>query len=379
MNRYFSSGPSVHMRVTGALIANDGTHRNGVAFPLFPLGPLRTARYMMINFHFQVMPSNVQSLPQQNNSYVLMSFARTSGCVLYLTFQGHIGIRCYRTGVELVSGQVLTWPTGTFSLLDGRPHKVSLLYSTRGGDEIRVTVDGMVVLSLTAPLSTAIGSISRSINFFNDPYFWQYGRLPAALSRVSILGSDSLSSLTSQATNLLFNVQPMPGSLSNLARVAGLSTKWTRCVFARRVGVPVVYESMTCRLTAVDASNNVVTVPMDVFSLGCSRPMCEIFFPAGQSSVANQFTFVYKPSFPTTFTSEDVGDPALWMDMAFVTDGFKQITVGFGIRYARSGSARLEVAVEYADTARYVAVQSCCGTIANRVCNRDDDLQNDTF
>eukprot|EP00455_Lapot_gusevi_P036159 TRINITY_DN4014_c0_g1_i3.p1 TRINITY_DN4014_c0_g1~~TRINITY_DN4014_c0_g1_i3.p1 ORF type:complete len:174 (-),score=30.78 TRINITY_DN4014_c0_g1_i3:49-570(-) len=172
----------------------------------------------------------------------------------------------------------------------------------------------------------------------------------------------------------------MPGNINNLARVANLRTKWSRCVFARRIGVPVIYESMTCRLTAVDASNNPIAVPMDVFSLGCSRPMCEIFFPDGQSSVAaNQFTFVYKPSFPTTFVSEDVGDPALWMDMAFVTDGFKQITVGFGIRYERNGPAFFEMETAQADVVSYVAVESCCSTIGVLVSNMDNGLENEVF
>eukprot|EP00455_Lapot_gusevi_P041228 TRINITY_DN4758_c0_g1_i2.p1 TRINITY_DN4758_c0_g1~~TRINITY_DN4758_c0_g1_i2.p1 ORF type:complete len:484 (-),score=56.36 TRINITY_DN4758_c0_g1_i2:81-1532(-) len=387
IRRFTYTGLGSQMLPSGELVANLDDQRGGIAFPLQQSGPLRNPGYIYIEFYFRAFPS-VLSNWKQDNPYMLMSFARTSGCVLYVTFLGHLGIRCYKDGYEMGSDQVQDWPSTSpsstsYSLLDGQLHKVAVLYTNQALNKTLVFVDGVQVLSVDVKATSDLKSISSAATFFSDPYFWQYSRLPGSLHRVSILTAPTLSILIAQAKTLLFSVPSLgTGSFKN---VAGIRTQWTQCVFTRRTGYPMIYESMNCSLIPVDPNNNRITVPIDVFSLGCSRPRCQIYFAPGQNQLQNSYKFVYKPNFPTYFVSEDVGNPSLWMDMAFVTDGLKTLTVGFGVRYQQTDRVYLEVEnsdsleVANSDTYGYQCVQGCCSTIDRKTTNQDDGLKGEVF
>eukprot|EP00455_Lapot_gusevi_P037875 TRINITY_DN4248_c0_g1_i7.p1 TRINITY_DN4248_c0_g1~~TRINITY_DN4248_c0_g1_i7.p1 ORF type:complete len:1002 (+),score=199.18 TRINITY_DN4248_c0_g1_i7:78-3083(+) len=347
--RFAFTGLGSRLTPWGDLVANLDNQSGGIAFPLqLP----NNVNSFLIDFYFSVVSSSLDG-SKQGSGYMLMSFVGTSGCVLYVTFAGGLGIRCYREDA-VGSAQVKYWPSPAFSLLDGKTHQVALLYTTQASQNISVFVDGRKVLSITAHDDSDMDNIASAASFFYDPSLWQYTPLPGALQRVSIFTGSSISSLTTQATTLALNVSRLPGDINQLTRVGNIQTRWTNCVFARRVDYPL-YDSMSCTLTAVDGNNNNITLPMDVFSLGCSRPHCQIYFAPGQSQLQSSYTLVYKPNFPGTFMSEDVGNPDTFTDKAFVTDGFRVYTTEFDLKYNKPNS-NLEVGV--AINTQYTAVES---------------------
>eukprot|EP00455_Lapot_gusevi_P038151 TRINITY_DN4274_c0_g1_i5.p1 TRINITY_DN4274_c0_g1~~TRINITY_DN4274_c0_g1_i5.p1 ORF type:complete len:127 (+),score=23.70 TRINITY_DN4274_c0_g1_i5:124-504(+) len=112
---------------------------------------------------------------------------------------------------------------------------------------------------------------------------------------------------------------------------------------------------------------------MDVFALGCSRPHCTIGFLPGQPAFGSAFKFMYRPNYPTNFTSENVGDPDLFQDPAQITDGFRTLTLSIGLKYSpdsvtlpttlRTRNRVGNNLVEFTDFVGYWCRQSCCVTL----------------
>eukprot|EP00455_Lapot_gusevi_P006394 TRINITY_DN1273_c0_g1_i5.p1 TRINITY_DN1273_c0_g1~~TRINITY_DN1273_c0_g1_i5.p1 ORF type:complete len:236 (-),score=69.94 TRINITY_DN1273_c0_g1_i5:138-845(-) len=98
-------------------------------------------------------------------------------------------------------------------------------------------------------------------------------------------------------------------------------------------------------------------VPQDVFSLSCSRPMCQIDFEPNQYPIHYEYYIRFQPNYPRSFTSEDVGDPGRFVDITLLTEGISVQKASFNVRYAPDAfNGYLELGV--ADNVKYVALES---------------------
>eukprot|EP00455_Lapot_gusevi_P052263 TRINITY_DN7938_c0_g1_i1.p1 TRINITY_DN7938_c0_g1~~TRINITY_DN7938_c0_g1_i1.p1 ORF type:complete len:121 (-),score=24.41 TRINITY_DN7938_c0_g1_i1:81-443(-) len=117
-----------------------------------------------------------------------------------------------------------------------------------------------------------------------------------------------------------------------------------------------------------------------MFTLGCSRPQCEIFFseqqPAGFEA-QNRFVFEYHPHYPAKFVSENVGDPPRFGDQALITDGFTTGQMSFDIQFqsaqVSAHNSKLEMAAQVSDVMRYRLKEACCSRVFRCRDNDDDD------
>eukprot|EP00455_Lapot_gusevi_P039168 TRINITY_DN4388_c0_g2_i1.p1 TRINITY_DN4388_c0_g2~~TRINITY_DN4388_c0_g2_i1.p1 ORF type:complete len:339 (+),score=62.13 TRINITY_DN4388_c0_g2_i1:124-1140(+) len=292
------------------------------------------------------------------NSYMLMSFARSSGCVVYVTSRGSPGLKCYYASQVVLSAQLSKWPG---NLLDGRFHKVSLVFTTTTSSPVQLFIDGVSVISLTNPVTWWFGNTASAFRLFYDPFHWEYLPFPASLLRSSLQATNDITLLVQAAAkiNVPGWIKPMaPLLASQLALVSSqIQTEWRNCVV--RNGTGPLYQGLECTLvTKIGVTKTNVSI--DTFSLACSRPFCRISFLPNQPLIGNSFRFLYQPNYPTQFVSENVGRPALFQDPAFVTDGFKTRIISFGVQYS-PGSSFVETGLR--DPSNYVAVQSCCVSI----------------
>eukprot|EP00455_Lapot_gusevi_P040816 TRINITY_DN465_c0_g1_i3.p1 TRINITY_DN465_c0_g1~~TRINITY_DN465_c0_g1_i3.p1 ORF type:complete len:983 (+),score=211.09 TRINITY_DN465_c0_g1_i3:91-2949(+) len=367
-NLFSPVGRGVQLRPSGELVANTRYgSRGGISLPLDNLDLISSSRYLLADVYFRAQTKVIERR-HSSHSFMLMSFGRASGCVVYITFKGRIGFKCYVQGKAKMRARVLNWPSASFSLLDGNLHKVSLIYSPHKSDKIALYVDGVQVLTETA-VTASIYGFSRYFTMFYDEFFWQYHPLPAILYRASVTVSSSWSDITNHAARLVLRkVASLPGSISSLQQVGRLTTEWRNCTF-KKAADNILFESMTCTLVPVQGGVP-VAIPIDVFSLGCSRPHCDIRF-VNATTLASAYQFIYKPMFPKQFMSEIVGNPSLFIDPSFLTDGFKTRVVSFGLRY-KTDRALLEV--DKTDQCQYMSVQSCCATVIELGANAQDEI-----
>eukprot|EP00455_Lapot_gusevi_P005545 TRINITY_DN1237_c0_g1_i11.p1 TRINITY_DN1237_c0_g1~~TRINITY_DN1237_c0_g1_i11.p1 ORF type:complete len:508 (+),score=125.41 TRINITY_DN1237_c0_g1_i11:388-1911(+) len=361
-SRRFRAIGNLDTRPNGALAANfKPSSGNGILLPL-ERDDFAQYNWILIDVYFRALQDLIK-----NNSYVLWSFARGSGCVVYVTYTGMPGLKCYTAGSESISTQV---QSASVNLLDGNLHKVSLVVSRAPHPlEAYLYVDGAQVFqgSTTRPFS--ITNSAQSINIFYDAYFWQYRPLPALLVRASVLASQGLAEISAVAKRLAFT-EIKPWSLTNKFKlVPKLTTEWRHCQ-----ALPKVNElPQGLRCTLVPKVNGKVTaVPIDIFSLSCSRPRCSISFDSRPTTPSTSFVFTYKPNFPETFDSENVGSPPLFQDPSFISDGFSTNIASFGLEYvpeeASPDESKLEIGVHagVGDVMRYRALQSCCAGVFGR-------------
>eukprot|EP00455_Lapot_gusevi_P002005 TRINITY_DN10775_c0_g2_i9.p1 TRINITY_DN10775_c0_g2~~TRINITY_DN10775_c0_g2_i9.p1 ORF type:complete len:227 (-),score=46.94 TRINITY_DN10775_c0_g2_i9:56-736(-) len=149
------------------------------------------------------------------------------------------------------------------------------------------------------------------------------------------------------------SVQPLPH----------ITTEWENCT---SIIDPDTRLATALRCHLVPTSS--IPLSPDVFRLGCSRPRCRIFFlPDQPYDNQNRFVFQYEPRYPAQFTSEDVGNPDLFPDQAWITDGFSAGRVAFDIQYTpESQSAMSTNMLEIGDVLQYAMVQSCCSRVLQR-------------
>eukprot|EP00455_Lapot_gusevi_P041894 TRINITY_DN4907_c0_g2_i6.p1 TRINITY_DN4907_c0_g2~~TRINITY_DN4907_c0_g2_i6.p1 ORF type:complete len:120 (-),score=36.21 TRINITY_DN4907_c0_g2_i6:38-358(-) len=106
--------------------------------------------------------------------------------------------------------------------------------------------------------------------------------------------------------------------------------------------------------------------------------------------MGQQYRFMYRPNYPEGFVSENVGDPALFQDPARLTDGFKTVTVSFGLKYSpvgtgnqltqdnnNDGTTLLEVGLT--DIISYRCVQNCCVSIGDILANEFNSWGSEFF
>eukprot|EP00455_Lapot_gusevi_P054905 TRINITY_DN8882_c0_g1_i5.p1 TRINITY_DN8882_c0_g1~~TRINITY_DN8882_c0_g1_i5.p1 ORF type:complete len:481 (+),score=110.26 TRINITY_DN8882_c0_g1_i5:107-1549(+) len=386
-----------------------------------------------------------------NQSYFLFSFRRHTGCDVYITSAGHLGMNCYTP--QMHSCQI-RFRDG-FSLLDGRFHSVALMYSTSSAIPSRFYVDYQMVGECAMP-SWNMAHANNKISFFHDTLFWGFTHFPIQVQEISLytgaphtlhsVGTTpvalvgerqrfdieeeivwfekylqdrehglleaqeegefedlEISGQTFDANllglDLQHQLQQVEESLEALSedispeeaskiiehqlldiqievkpiqaiQLGGFKTKWENCRTLSSSELEHVGRDngVTCDLAVVDEQGSSYVVPMDAFSLGCSRPRCEIFFAANQPIASNRFRFIYLPRYPDSFASEDVGNLRQFSDMAILTDGFSRGTASFQVAFEASdlpeGAVNaLEVSVS--DVNRYRCKQNCCATVQN--------------
>eukprot|EP00455_Lapot_gusevi_P056060 TRINITY_DN9221_c0_g1_i4.p1 TRINITY_DN9221_c0_g1~~TRINITY_DN9221_c0_g1_i4.p1 ORF type:complete len:433 (-),score=70.69 TRINITY_DN9221_c0_g1_i4:44-1342(-) len=369
-------GSPLSPRPSGEIRANAyAKYHNGASLPLL-FNDIRAFPYISIDIYVRIYREQVEERPR--NSFVLLSFARSSGCVIYVTFAGNPGIRCYKNSLVFASDQVMSWPQDLF---DGEFHKVSVLLSTNSGPGfIQVYIDGQLTFDIAREKSWSFINTGESVSFFYDPHFWMYAPLPASLIRASVIGSDNLDRIKEIATRRVLGNWEFQGDADSIEKVPELETVWSDCT---AIGTGKFYEGVECTLTAKQ-NGETLTVPQDVFSLGCSRPRCTISFSPNQPKLADRYRFVYRPNYPDEFVSENVGDPERFPDPARITDGFTTQTISFQLKFSpvvENENGEDEQATEESqetpteepvmleqrvtDSVRYRCEQICCVRVDN--------------
>eukprot|EP00455_Lapot_gusevi_P020889 TRINITY_DN2204_c0_g12_i2.p1 TRINITY_DN2204_c0_g12~~TRINITY_DN2204_c0_g12_i2.p1 ORF type:complete len:1012 (+),score=202.09 TRINITY_DN2204_c0_g12_i2:58-3036(+) len=353
--RFRPIGFGLDPRPTGDIAANKGAPINGLVFPLRPTD-LMDYPYITIDVYFTAMADRAALPSDKHGHFLLMSFARASGCVVFVSSNGLPGVRCMAKGAECLFAQVAS--SSSINLLDGKMHKVSLIFTHSTVPlSISLYVDGAKVLSAQSSATLSLVNSALGLNLFYDPYFWQYRPLSALMFRLSVVGDDEIAEIERVAKRLGFaSVKPL--SVATIQTVPAIKTNWTDCKLLK--GTNGLYTGMRCTLVPL-LDNQPVSVPIQAFSLSCSRAKCSIAFDANQPQLSSAYTFTYRPNFPSNFTSENVGSPSLFQDPSYVTDGFTTTTVSFGLQYApdpavAGGASKLEVA----DVTGYRCMQCCC-------------------
>eukprot|EP00455_Lapot_gusevi_P050244 TRINITY_DN7247_c0_g2_i3.p1 TRINITY_DN7247_c0_g2~~TRINITY_DN7247_c0_g2_i3.p1 ORF type:complete len:555 (-),score=125.65 TRINITY_DN7247_c0_g2_i3:59-1525(-) len=206
-----------------------------IVFPLLPSTRLLSHKYISMSLYFELQKIGFQALKLER-TYVLMSFARTTGCLVYLTGTGLIGVKCYNQGKEMIAEQVTNWPHPDFTLMQGT-HKVTLLFSTNPTQPVRLYVDGMCVLTIINPnyadktFTWDLTQASPSLRLFGDQFFWEYYGMWGIMKRFSLQVSDSFKALQDLAETLhLDEVVPLDKEERKyLSRTYRLETSWENC------------------------------------------------------------------------------------------------------------------------------------------------------
>eukprot|EP00455_Lapot_gusevi_P039522 TRINITY_DN4431_c0_g1_i8.p1 TRINITY_DN4431_c0_g1~~TRINITY_DN4431_c0_g1_i8.p1 ORF type:complete len:842 (+),score=198.81 TRINITY_DN4431_c0_g1_i8:103-2526(+) len=320
-------GPGMKVRPSGEL---DSSPTSGIVFPLLPAPRLHKYKFIEMSVYFEI-----NAKLDLDRTYTLLSFARTSGCVIYLTGDGLFGLKCYKNGKEMFTQQITSWPRDKFTLTQGT-HKVSLLFSKDPSVPFRVYVDGMRVITVPNPGGWDLAQVSNTVRLFNDQYFWQFTGLSARLKRFSIAVSDDFDKLEQVAKRLKLarvEIPRLDTDHRDLNMESPMDTRWENCRVTAINPTTHFVEAVTCDI--IPLRNNTQTyVPARMLRLACSRPRCEIFFNNRPLLLANKFSVTYKPNYPANFNSENVGSPPLFPDPTLVTDGWATRQMVFDIRYA---------------------------------------------
>eukprot|EP00455_Lapot_gusevi_P012419 TRINITY_DN15883_c0_g1_i8.p1 TRINITY_DN15883_c0_g1~~TRINITY_DN15883_c0_g1_i8.p1 ORF type:complete len:307 (+),score=20.23 TRINITY_DN15883_c0_g1_i8:26-922(+) len=172
--------------------------------------------------------------------------------------------------------------------------------------------------------------------------------------------------------------------LFETTRVPPLTTVWRNCrPLNTTIGNHTFQSAIRCELAVLNDLPFDVT--QDIFTLGCSRPLCEIFFSENQPSdmaEQRQFLFEYHPHYPQAFNSENVGTPPLFPDQAEITDGFSTGVITFDVLYRnepvplRKIQSHLEInsQVGVSDVCQYRMYESTLGPIRRLFISIIDDM-----
>eukprot|EP00455_Lapot_gusevi_P021716 TRINITY_DN2271_c0_g3_i5.p1 TRINITY_DN2271_c0_g3~~TRINITY_DN2271_c0_g3_i5.p1 ORF type:complete len:1240 (-),score=432.68 TRINITY_DN2271_c0_g3_i5:147-3866(-) len=383
--RYRAVGRGAKRSASGQVDVNSRGRQGGVYLPFWPHKRL-LERYGLIDVHFVVHLKDIAKYADADKGFTLFSFAGSQGCTLYITPAGLPGVVCRRGNVALAQCQVrrASFHGRLVNLLDGRPHTVGLLFSRHRGGGLRVYIDNVQVLYCTNSERWMMVMASRSLWFFNQPGRWFYQPLPGVLFRASVYTSDDAVLLD----NLAEKNRRIPAKSASVQPVGSLRTEVRDCKEILDANNAKRVIGLRCKLHS-SLKGKSVSVPVTTYSLACSRPNCDIFFPKRKDiPFSHAHEFIYLPNYPGNFTSEDVGDPDMISDMAFISDGFSVFPVKFGIQFDPDGDAKLETnsqvntatntqitsQVGAIDFMKYRCTQSCCATVgAGRGAWRDDD------
>eukprot|EP00455_Lapot_gusevi_P028360 TRINITY_DN3021_c0_g1_i9.p1 TRINITY_DN3021_c0_g1~~TRINITY_DN3021_c0_g1_i9.p1 ORF type:complete len:685 (+),score=113.37 TRINITY_DN3021_c0_g1_i9:130-2184(+) len=250
--------------------------------------------------------------PPAGKSYLLMSFLRHSGCLVYVTSGNQLGMECYNNGRKISSclSQPVQGRYGTTSpfrdqSLWNRPILdviVSFLYSTQAGVDSVLYIAGHAVLSCPTSENWTPPA-SDYIRLFDDDSQWRFDPLPAYVRHASYYEGANFNDLFTvvqklRDPNVEFTLRPpMTGS-----------TTWTNCQPTTSGGQ---VQSLRCNVVLSG------DVTVGSLALACSRLGCSI-----QLVAQNPPIIEYKPNYPSNFVSENAGGYLALPDVAYLTDGF---------------------------------------------------------
>eukprot|EP00455_Lapot_gusevi_P011759 TRINITY_DN1548_c0_g1_i4.p1 TRINITY_DN1548_c0_g1~~TRINITY_DN1548_c0_g1_i4.p1 ORF type:complete len:353 (+),score=90.68 TRINITY_DN1548_c0_g1_i4:53-1060(+) len=311
----------------------------------------------------------------RSGSFLLFSNARSSGCIVYITIRGMLGLKCYTNYKVVAQAHVAEWGASTsrhFSLLTS-VHRVSLLLSTQAGGQAILFLDGVPLF--TVPYVWSPADSSPNLYLFADPNFWQY-RVPSIgyLTRgagvrmylVAIYAANDITRLRQIIATKWDYMAKFDNSIPAIQVPANLRTTWGNCKFYRNANTNLLY-ALSCRVTPS------AQVPVDALSLSCSRPNCTIQFILpkdvdlpGKLPTADSYDFVYKPNFPATFTSENVGSSQKVTDPSFISDGFQTRMVSFDLGFVQDGtSSKLQTDADIMNLFSYQCLETRNPSIGN--------------
>eukprot|EP00455_Lapot_gusevi_P011760 TRINITY_DN1548_c0_g1_i5.p1 TRINITY_DN1548_c0_g1~~TRINITY_DN1548_c0_g1_i5.p1 ORF type:complete len:347 (+),score=81.93 TRINITY_DN1548_c0_g1_i5:53-1042(+) len=314
----------------------------------------------------------------RSGSFLLFSNARSSGCIVYITIRGMLGLKCYTNYKVVAKAHAAEWTKPGFSMMKGDP-RVSLLLSTRPGSQAVLFVNKQQVF--TVPYVWSPADSSPNLYIFADPNFWQY-RVPSIgfLTRsagmfmryVGIYASNNDKRLRDIATD---EGRVYRHDISAVQVPDDLRTKWSNCKFYRNTNTSLLY-ALSCRVTPS------AQVPVDALSLSCSRPNCTIQFILpkdvdlpGKLPTADSYDFVYKPNFPATFTSENVGSSQTVTDPSFISDSFQTKMVSFDLGFVQDDvSSKLQTDARMMDLFSYQCLETRNPSIGNLIADIEDTL-----
>eukprot|EP00455_Lapot_gusevi_P031556 TRINITY_DN3426_c0_g1_i2.p1 TRINITY_DN3426_c0_g1~~TRINITY_DN3426_c0_g1_i2.p1 ORF type:complete len:800 (+),score=205.75 TRINITY_DN3426_c0_g1_i2:81-2402(+) len=367
MSKAWMNGDSVSIRWGG-----------GLSFPFVPYPLIDNSPFGLITVEF-IHPNGWDScdtacqLTRAGHSFLLFSFESMTGCDVYITQGGHLGLRCSIND----QASVCQARFNTASLFDTKYHTVSLLYSTQKQFSHRLYVDGQLVMTCNVQDDWSILWASPRLTVMNQLAQWKYVSFDGMVRRVAVRVG-SYMDLRRKAHSLVGpNAKP---DAFNATKLAAFETSWENCVAVLKDGKFV--ETINCVLV-VTRQGRPYKVLRDVFSLGCARPTCQIFFSANETLVGSRFSFTYRPNFPMGFDAKNIGDPGQFQDYALVTDGFGYGHIRAMVHYAPQDSSKLETSAESSasvkssnvlgnhmdsesktlltDFIRYELRESCCG------------------
>eukprot|EP00455_Lapot_gusevi_P029417 TRINITY_DN314_c0_g1_i19.p1 TRINITY_DN314_c0_g1~~TRINITY_DN314_c0_g1_i19.p1 ORF type:complete len:435 (+),score=129.56 TRINITY_DN314_c0_g1_i19:88-1392(+) len=354
------SGSRFQVRATGELLV-----RGGMVFPVLPSPEVTSSSYTLFEMSVRFFRIELK----RSGSFLLMSNARASGCIVYATFAGRIGLKCYNNYQVVAQSHITGWGPRTseaFSMVNGAVHRVSLLLSTQSGGQVILFLDSVPLFTL--PYVWSPTDSSPNLYLFTDPNFWQYrypyiNHTPRSagmwMHHVSIYTCNNANRLR-EIVNTRWNhdMARFDNSVPASTAPANLKTTWSNCKFYRNTKTNLLY-ALRCTVTPS------VQVPVDTLSLSCSRPTCtmqfilpkEVAIP-GDLPTASSYDFVYKPNFPATFTSEDAGAKRTVTDPSFISDGFLTKLVSFDLGFVQDNSfSKLQTDARMMDLFSYQCLQ----------------------
>eukprot|EP00455_Lapot_gusevi_P031558 TRINITY_DN3426_c0_g1_i4.p1 TRINITY_DN3426_c0_g1~~TRINITY_DN3426_c0_g1_i4.p1 ORF type:complete len:1030 (+),score=184.59 TRINITY_DN3426_c0_g1_i4:396-3092(+) len=348
----------------------------GLSFPFVPHPLIDNSPFGLISVEFSKSNFGCTvdcQITRAGQSYLLFSFESMTGCDVYITQGGHLGMRCSindRASVCQARFQ-------SASLVDLKFHTVSLVYSTQKEYPHRLYVDGQLVMTCELQDDWSIVLAAPRLSVISQPAQWKYISFDGIVRRVAV----RVGSYMDLRRTARFLVGPgVKPDAFNATKLAAFETSWENCTAVLRDDRYV--ETINCVLV-VTRHGMPYVVPRDVFSLGCARPTCQIFFSANETLVGSRFSFTYRPNFPMGFDAKNIGDPGQFQDYALVTDGFGYGHIRAMVHYAPQDSSKLETSAESSasvkssnvlgnhmdsesktlltDFIRYELRESCCG------------------
>eukprot|EP00455_Lapot_gusevi_P022178 TRINITY_DN230_c0_g1_i4.p1 TRINITY_DN230_c0_g1~~TRINITY_DN230_c0_g1_i4.p1 ORF type:complete len:359 (-),score=122.47 TRINITY_DN230_c0_g1_i4:88-1164(-) len=324
-------------------------------------GDVASSPFGLITLNFVLTK---QSKNNRRGSKYLLGFRRITGCVVYVTEGGALGLSCTWDSGKTTSCQVRF---ESLALNDEKPHEVGLLYSTDVTKPSLLYVEKQLVGSCPTAGKMTLTKAAQSVSVFSDPNTWQFGASKGEIIkfRVSTGAYDDLKKVGAGEiadTPAKLEVEGAPAvDKIEASLLPALKTTWDQCTPTEKDGQTI---SLTCQLNVLSATNTPLSVPRDAFSLACSRPLCDIRFDDKQPPIGSSFQFTYLPNYPTEFLSEDVGSPDRFPDTSMLTDGFTDGKADFGVKYEPATTAEealLELGV--ADVMRYRCKEACCSRV----------------
>eukprot|EP00455_Lapot_gusevi_P022088 TRINITY_DN2301_c0_g1_i1.p1 TRINITY_DN2301_c0_g1~~TRINITY_DN2301_c0_g1_i1.p1 ORF type:complete len:1030 (-),score=354.82 TRINITY_DN2301_c0_g1_i1:92-2935(-) len=319
------------------------TCTQSVVQPFVPISDLTQKPYGLVSVRFQAEAD----IPT-TKTYSLFNFRRSSGCVVFVTGAGDIGLRCdsgSKPFVRCQSSEIRT-SSGRLNLLSGSPYTVSLLYSTDASQPMRVFIDSDLALECSYRTPWRMESASSNLIFGRDQANWEFAGFAGSLYSMSVWAATSYEPLLAKAK---------AGAAKKIVSVKLVPTVQTTFKCSPEADENSVSFSCTVR------SNS--TMQLSSLFLACSRPHCSITFAPNQPDTGKSFSFDYIPGSPARFGSENVGKSKTVDDPSVIFDGFDYAVVSSRVTYKQDPTAqsKLELALGgHSEDRFYMISGSCC-------------------